>query len=329
MPTDSPPNTPGRMPGSTTWLSTVPPAAAQGAHRVLPQRGQRPHRVPGADHDREVGRQERDEHDAGLVGGEQQDRHRHHRDRRNRPGQLGQRTEQVGEQAGAAEQHTRRDADDGGQSEAGENAQQRLRQVKPVVVGLPSRRVSACTISVTVGSVSNRSQQPHLAGGEQLPQPDRGGHRRKPQQPRNATAKRGARGGSSAGTETASRTWSATTWAVIANLPVPVGNPRRRCPDVRPRSDVRRPRCRTGDSSGRHAPRPPCRRTTGCPARCREHRPRGPWHRERSRPGSPAAGRWGWRPSGSHRIRPATVRWPGPGRRASTDGLAAVARAAS
>ena len=94
--------------------------------------------MPGADHDREVGRQEGDEDDAGLVGRKQQDRHRHHGDCRDGSGQLGQRAEQVGEEPRPAQQDARRDSDDCGKSEPGEDPQQRLRQIEPILVSLES-----------------------------------------------------------------------------------------------------------------------------------------------------------------------------------------------
>ena len=74
-----------------------PPPIVQ--HGVLPHGRQRPHGVPGADQDREERRGEGDEDDALLVGGEQQDRHRHQRDRRDRPHHLEQRLQHVGEPA--------------------------------------------------------------------------------------------------------------------------------------------------------------------------------------------------------------------------------------
>ena len=169
MPTDSPPNTPGRMPGQHHARQHVPATAAEGAHRVLPDRRQRTHRVPGADHDREVGGQERDEDDARLVGGEQQDRDRHDRDGRDGPGQLGQRAEDVGEHRGPTQQdagdHTRH----GGEREAGEDADQRLPEVQPVVRG-------AEPVAEGGDDLGDRRQrvepqpEPNVVGGQHLPE---------------------------------------------------------------------------------------------------------------------------------------------------------------
>lgn len=178
IPTDSPPKTLGRLPGSTTRNSTSQ-AAAEGADRLLPQRRQGAHRMPGADHDRKVRGEEGDEDNPGLIAGEQQDGDGHNRDRRNRPCEFGQRTKDVGEQWRTPQPDTGDDAQDRGEAEARENPDGGLAEIQPILFGANALGERGDNLGDGRQGVEPQSTT-HLVGRQELPEQHRSCHRRGP-----------------------------------------------------------------------------------------------------------------------------------------------------